>query len=131
MKHFNNADEQTKILDDNGAFFAFSSEQWELANDISQKYKSLGAGLYCPEKNVDSLTKQLNESNKLKIKWELDNNPIKDIIWYAFANYECQINGDTSDALEALKDYGVTNATIKDEYDQYFKHCVDNDYFYK
>ena len=129
MKHHNNEAEQTKILDDNGAFFAFSSEQWAIASDASKKYTSLGGGLYCPENNALVLTKQLNNSYALKIKWELENNALKDIIWYELANHECQITGDTSDALEALKDYDITNATVKYEYAKYYQHCVDNDYF--
>jgi len=129
MKHFNNEAEQTKILDANGAFFAFSGEQWEVASDISQKYKSLGGGLYCPEKNADALTKQLNENYAFKIKWELDNNTLKDIIWYQFANHETQISGDISDALEALKSYGIIEDDIKKEWPGYYQNCIDNDYF--
>ena len=60
MKHCNIEKEQTKILDDNGAFFAFSNEQWEQANNQSLTYKNLGGHLYCPENNVNLLAKQLS-----------------------------------------------------------------------
>ena len=129
MRYFNIEQDQTKILDDNGAFFAFSNEQWEQANNQSLTYKSLGGGLYCPENNVDLLAKQLKESHNCKIKWELENNSLKDIIWYELANYESQIEGDITEAGAALSYYGISIDAVKKEYVSYYKNCVDNDYF--
>lgn len=129
MKHFNNEAEQTKILIANGAFFAFSSAQWEQANDKASKYKSLGGGMYCPENNVCELTKQLAENLVKKISWELENNTLKDIIWYELANHEAQITGDLMDTIEALTPYKISLENIKHEYKAYFQNCIDNDYF--
>ncbi len=129
MKHFNNQAAQTKILTTNGAFFAFSSEQWEQANDKASKYKSLGGGMYCPENNVGDLTKQLAENLAGKIRWELENNTLKDIIWYELANHEAQITGDLMDTIEALTPYKISLENIKHEYKAYLKNCISNDYF--
>ncbi len=129
MKHFNNEAGQIKILDGNGAFFAFSNEQFALACDVSINYKNLGGGLYCPENNVDLLAKQLKESHFFKIKWELENNTLKDIIWYELANREVQISGDLNDVIDALKPYKITLDDITKEYKDYYQDCIDNDYF--
>ena len=129
MIHFNNEAGQTKTLDDNGAFFAFSNEQMDKCANRSLTYKSLGAGLYCPENNVDLLAKQLKENHSFKIQWELDNNSLKDIIWYELANYESQIDGDITEAVLALSAYGISTDAVKKEYASYYQHCIDNDYF--
>lgn len=129
MKHSNVDNEQTKILDDNGAFFAFSNEQFNACVDQSIIYKSLGGGLYCPENNIDNLTIQLKDSHTFKINWELSNNTLKDIIWDQLANHESQITGDYSDACEALKPYGISEDQIKTEWPNYYQNCIDNDYF--
>ena len=129
MRHCNIEKEQTKILDDNGAFFAFSNDRFALACDASINYKSLGGGLYCPENNVYLLAKQLKESHSFKIKWELDNNSLKDIICYEFANHEVQISGGLNDAIDALKPYKISLEDITNEYKDYYQDCIDNDYF--
>jgi hypothetical protein len=129
MKHINIDNEQEKILDDNGAFFAFSRDQFNACANQSINYKSLGGGLYCPENNIDDLALQLKDSHTFKINWELSNNTIKDIIWYQLANHETQISGDYSAACEALKPYGITEDQIKTEWPSYYQNCIDNDYF--
>jgi len=129
MKHCNIDKEQTKILDDNGAFFAFSKDQFNTCSDQSLNYKSLGGGLYCPENNIDDLALQLEDTHAFKINWELSNNTLKDIIWYQLANHETQISGDYSDAYEVLKPYGISEDQIKTEWPSYFQNCIANDYF--
>jgi hypothetical protein len=121
--------EQTKILDDNGAFFAFNNEQMDKYADQSLSYKSVGGGLYCPENNVDGLARQLADSHAFKIKWELDNNTLKDIIWYQLSNHETQITGDIDDAISALTPYKISDDDVRREYKDYYQHCIDNDYF--
>lgn len=129
MKHCNIEQEQEHILDKNRAFFAFNNEQFNTCAKPNLNYKSLGGGLYCPENNVDLLSEQLSDSYNFKIQWELSNNTLKDIIWDSLANYECQISGDYSDAIEALKAYGITEDDIKKEWHGYYQNCIDNDYF--
>jgi hypothetical protein len=129
MKHCNIELEQEKILTINGAFFAFGNEQFNTCADQPVAYSNLGGGLYCPSCNIDSLQAQLKNSYNFKIKFELENNTLKDIIWDSLANYECQITGDYSDACEALKPYGITEDDIKKEWASYYQNCIDNDYF--
>lgn len=129
MKHCNIENEQTKILADNGAFFAFNNDQFTKQANPLINYKSLGGGLYCPENNIDNLALQLKDSHNFKIQWELSNNSLKDIIWDQLANHEAQISGDYSDACDALKPYGITEDQIKTEWPSYYQDCIDNDYF--
>jgi hypothetical protein len=129
MKHCNNENEQTKIMEKNKAFFAFNNEQFINDCDLSLNYQSLGNGLYCPACNVNALTKELKESWDFKIQWELSNNTLKDIIWYELANHESQITGDYSDALEALKPYNIKEDDIKKEWGSYYRDCIDKGYF--
>jgi hypothetical protein len=128
MKHLNIEKEQEHILDNNNAFFAFSNEQFNSCADQSVAYSNLGGGLYCPTGNVDALINEFDEAHSRKIQWELSNNTLKDIIWDSLANYECQIIGDYSDALDALQSYGISEDDIKKEWNGYYQNCIDNDY---
>ena len=129
MKHCNVDNEQEKILDDNGAFFAFSKDQFNTCSTQSLIYKSLGGGLYCPANNIDNLSTQLKDSHTFKINWELSNNTLKTIIWDQLANHEAQLSGDYSEAWEALKPYGITEDDIKTEWPSYYQNCIEYDYF--
>lgn len=58
----------SKVLDDNQAFFAFSTKQFEEAKKPDIKYVSMGAGLICPKENARKLNTELNEAIKLDRK---------------------------------------------------------------
>ena len=129
MKHLNNELEQEKILNDNGAFFAFTEQQFNDEALLGIEYKRLYAGMLCPSYNVKTVLDGFDSLSNKKTEWELANNSIKDIIWDSLANYECQITGDYSDAYDALKFYGITKDQIKEEWPGYYQNCIDNDYF--
>ena len=57
-------DAQTKAFNDAGAFFAFSQEQMSKKRIKCQVYVSLGAGLYAPKSNADSLVTVLDNIYK-------------------------------------------------------------------
>ena len=122
-------DAQTKAFNDAGAFFAFSQEQMSKKRIKCQVYVSLGAGLYAPKSNADSLVTVLDNIYKDSIKQDIAENGIKNIIDRELANYETQITGDLSDTFDALKPYGITLSQIKDQYGSYYQKCIDNDWF--
>ena len=123
------ADKQTKLWDDNGAFFAFSQQQLDEKKKEGVVYVSLGSGLIVPKGNATRVFEGLESIHTESIKQDISENGIKAIIHRELANYETQITGDISDTVEALEDYGITRAQVGKEYPAYFQHCVDNDYF--
>ena len=112
-----------------GGFFAFGNEQFIKAHKPKLKYVSLGAGLYAPKKTYKKLDNDIQSAIKNHIKRDLKTNGIKKIIWRELANYECQIGGDISYCVDALKDYGITRKQILLEYPDYFDYCIEMDYF--
>ena len=129
MNHFNIDVKINDLLTANGAFFAFTEQQYNAEALPGVEYKRLHAGMLCPSNNVKTVMDGLDNLSAEKIQFELANNTVKAMIWDALANYECQISGDYSDACEALKMYGITEDQIKIEWPGYYQNCIDNDYF--
>ena len=127
--HYNIDTEINELLTKNGAFFAFSAQQYNAEALPGVEYKRLYAGMLCPSNNVKTVMNGLDSLSDEKIQYELSNNTIKVIIWDALADYECQISGDYDDAYEALKPYGITEDQIKAEWSSYYQNCIDKDYF--
>lgn len=117
------------LLTASGAFFAFTEQQYNAEALPGVEYKRLYAGMLCPSDNVKIVMDGLESLSDEKIRFDLANNTVKAMIWDALANYECQLTGDYSDAIEALKPYGITDADIKKEWSGYYQNCIDNDYF--
>lgn len=129
MNNFNTDLKINELLTKNGAFFAFSAQQYNAEALPGVDYIRLYAGMLCPFDNVKTVMNGLDSLSDEKIQYELSNNTIKVIIWDSLANYECQISGDYSDAYEALKPYGITDADIKKEWPGYYQNCIAKDYF--
>jgi hypothetical protein len=120
---------QTQLWNDNGAFFAFSKKQLDEEKQEGVVYVSMGSGLIVPKENASKILKGLESINTEGIKQDISENGIKAIIHRELANYEAQITGSISDTVEALEDYGITRLQVREEYNAYFQHCIDNDYF--
>ena len=129
MNYFNIDVKINDLLTANGAFFAFTEQQYNDEALPGVEYKRLYAGMLCPSDNVKTVMDELDNLSDEKTRWELANNSIKTIIWDSLANYECQISGDYTDAYEALKVYGITEDQIKTEWPGYYQNCIANDYF--
>ena len=56
-------------------------------------------------------------------------NGIKNIIHRELGNFECQINGDITNAVDVLTDYGISKEEVKKEYVIFYQKCIDNDWF--
>jgi len=131
MKYLSNYTEeaQTKALNENGAFFAFSNEQLNKQKKKDIKYTSLGYGLIVPIENVNSIINALDKIHEEGIKADKADHTKKEIIWRELANHEAHIVNSTADTIDALKDYNYSETDIKEVYKEYFNYCVEHDIF--
>ena len=131
MKYLSNymEDQQTEAFKVNGAFFAFSSKQFDEQKADGVKYVSVGAGLIAPKENVTQLIDQLDTIHQTAMQQDIAENGVKAIIHRELANHECQITMDYSDAFAVLEPYGITEEQVKAEWGEFWQTCVDNDYF--
>ena len=129
MNYFNIDVKINDLLTANGAFFAFTEQQYNDEALPGVDYKRLYAGMLCPSDNVKTVMDGLDNLSAEKIQFELANNTVKAMVWDALANYECQISGNYNDAIAALKVYGISEDDIKTEWPSYYQNCIDNDYF--
>ena len=119
----------TETMNKYGAFFAFSQKQFDERKEAGVEYVDLGAGLIGPKENVQKIADGLEAATKKGREKTLKEKTKKEIIWDAFANYECQIVGSPADAIDALAEYPFTEQEIKKEFGAYWDYCVDNDLF--
>jgi len=121
-------DEQTKILKNNGAFFAFNDQQFKEQKKQNTIYVNMGVGLICPKNNAKTLKKELDELNKKAIKKQMETQSIKEIVFKNCSNYELQYsyNGE-QEIKDILKDYPIKEIEIIRYYQEYIKYCIDND----
>ena len=122
-------DQQTKIFDKYGVFFAFSNKQFNEAKQDGVKYADLGGGMLAPSDNADNVIKELTNLHNKHIKEDLAENGKKAIIHRELANHEAQITGEIDDTFDALESYGITRAEIQAEYTEYYNFCVLHNYF--
>ncbi len=121
---------QTELFNSTGAFFAFNQKQLDEGTQPGVTYASLGAGMICPKDNIDDLVSGLAEIRENGIKLDIEANGLKAIIHRELANHEAQITMDIADTADALEGYpGITSETIQAEWEEFFQHCIDNDYF--
>ena len=119
----------TDALNSNGAFFAFGNDQFDAAMAPGVNYTPMGAGLYCPNKNRMRLNDALDNAITQGIAADIAENGIEAIIMRELGNYETQITGDISDAVDALHGYGISAEQVQLAYGVFYQHCIDNDYF--
>lgn len=122
-------DAQTKAFERFGAFFAFSTEQFNKQKKDGVKYSAMYAGLIAPIYNVANLMHALGTIQQAGMNADIAENGIKAIIHRELGNLECQITGDFSDVVESLEPYGITAVQVKAEWREFYNYCVENDYF--
>ena len=121
--------EQTKIFDKYGAFFAFSQEQLNHHKEPDVEYTNIGSGLVAPRDNAIKIGEELDATYKKGIQERIEEYGIDKIIQYELSNYECQISMDYTDAFETLKDYGVTQEQMDEQFSLFMEYCRENDLF--
>jgi hypothetical protein len=100
------------LLEKYNAFFAFSQNQIDGSKKQNIDYVYRGGGLY----HEAGKQKEFDADYKLMIKeaieQDLKENGKEAIIKRGLINYECYYTCDISDAVEALKDYGISKEEI-------------------
>jgi hypothetical protein len=131
MKHLSDYTEKatTELMKYNGAFFAFGNKQFEEKKQDGVKYVHLFGGLICPKDNAKNIYSGLDKIRSKGIAKDIAENGLNKIIHREFANYECQISMDYTDAKNSLSDYPITDEDLAREWKIYFQDCIDNDYF--
>lgn len=105
-------EQQTKLFNDTGSFFAFSNEQFEKAKKDGVAYVALGSGLICPKEYAEKVFTKLDTIYVNAIAQDLAENGKDGVIERELANHEAYYTGDIEDTVYALEDYGITNAEI-------------------
>lgn len=109
-------DALTQLLNEAGAFFAFSQQQFEEKRKEGVQYSSLGAGLIAPRESVASVVDGIAKITKTGIEKDIEENGRRAIIKRELMNHECFYTGDITDCVEALEDYGFDQNEIKAVY---------------
>lgn len=116
-------DEQSKLLEDLGAFFAFSREQFEegaarckTKKPEGTKWASAGMGMYMPTVNIEEFKRRHGELVTDGMRRDLDENGRQGVILRELNNYECFYTGDIEPAVEVLADYGIDETEVRAVY---------------
>lgn len=114
MKYFSDyiQDAQSAALKEAGAFFAFSQEQYDDQKKHGVVYVNLGVGLICPRDRRDALVTTLNNIAAKGRAADIAENGREAVILRELYNYECFYVWDIQDAVEALKDYGISRDEV-------------------
>ena len=102
----------TALLNDNGAFFAFSNQQLDERKKEGVAYVSMGAGLICPKENINRVAQGFKDIIKGGIALDLSENGKEAIIERELANHEAYYTGDISTTVDYLNGYGFTREDI-------------------
>ena len=94
-------------------FFAFSQSQVDEAKKQNIKYVYRGGGLYHEAGKQKEFDADYELMIKEAIEQDLKENGKEAIIKRALTNYESYYTCDISDAVEALKDYGISKEEIQ------------------
>lgn len=103
---------QTAALNKAGAFFAFSTKQFEEQKVPGTKYVSTPSGLICPKHTLDTLVTEMDEIYRSAIAQDIEENGLHAIIVRELNNHEAYYTGDIATTVDALEDYPVTEDDI-------------------
>ena len=123
MKYLNDYIEeaQTKALNNAGAFFAFSQEQFNHQKKEGIKYMSFDSGLICPADKAEELDRELVRIVEDGRDQDMSENGKKGIIHRELANHEYCITHDITDTADVLEPYGITKEEIRAEVSGYLE----------
>lgn len=110
MKTLTNYTEQATadLMNECGAFFAFSDTQFEEKKKADVKYVNCGHGLICPKENAKVLLAGIRSIAVKGREQDMLENGKDAIIERELRNYETFYTGDIQDTVDALVDYGIT-----------------------
>lgn len=118
MKYLNDYTEDaiTKVLNQHGAFFAFSNQQMDEKKKEGVTYVNCGSGLICPKENAIQLMKDVINVGDKGIQQDVRENGREAIIKRELANHEAYYTGDVDSTVDALDSYNITREEIVDVY---------------
>ncbi len=107
MKHLTDyiEEEQTKIFNETGCFFAFSEEQFKNKTKKGVEYVDLGGGLICPKGKEREIEERLERNYKEGIKKDLEENGKEGVIRRELYNHEAFYTWEIDQTVDSLKDY--------------------------
>ena len=109
--------QMTEIYESNGAFFAFSTEQFNESKKEGVEYVNCPWGLIAPKENAKKLMEGIDkifENGKAQL---LAENSKEDIIRYELWNHEAFYTYDLESTFDSVKCYGFTMQDVKTVFD--------------
>lgn len=128
MKTLSNYTEeaQTALLNELGAFFAFSKQQYNEQAKDGIEYVSMGAGLIAPKDNAQKLFDGLEKIHTAGIAADIAENGIEAIIKRELYNHEAFYTNRLSDTVDALEGYNVTREQVAKVYSEEYNTATAN-----
>lgn len=106
-------DRQTKAFDKAGAFFAFSTKQFDEQKKPDTVYVNGPAGMICPKDTLDTLITELDTIYKDSIAQDISENGLSAIILRELNNHEAYYTNDIENTANALSEYHITVEDIR------------------
>jgi hypothetical protein len=104
---------QTASLDKAGAFFAFSTKQFDEQKKPDTVYVNGPAGMICPKDTLSTLVTELDTIYRESIAQDIAENGLNAIIRRELNNHEAYYTRDIETTVAALTDYPVTVDDIR------------------
>lgn len=126
---------QSELWAENGAFFAFSTEQFKKQSKENVKYVFLNFGLYCPAENIKKVLSEMDKIYTEAIKQDVLENGAENIIEREYFNHECQITHSIDDLLSSIEGYKkmfpdlFTEEKIRLVVENCFNEAIKNNWF--
>jgi hypothetical protein len=102
----------TDLLEQSGAFYAFSQQQFNEKQKDSVQYVSFADGLIAPKENARHIIDSMARIHQQGIQQDLEENGRIKIIRRELNNFECFYTSDITDCVEALEPYGISEEEI-------------------
>lgn len=106
----------SETMKKHGAFYAFSTSQFNENKVEGVTYIQTGSGMLVPKENIKVLIEEMNKIYEDGIKQDMAENGLVAIIKRELSNYECYYSGEIEDAVDALKEYGITYEQVENVY---------------
>lgn len=115
MKYLNDYTQEktTKLLDNLGAFFAFSKKQFDEQMVPGTKYVNMNLGMICPKQNVIKMNYNYMYIVKEGIKQDIRENGKEGIIIRELYNHEAFYTGNIEDTHSCLDGYNITMEEVR------------------
>lgn len=98
----------SETMKKHGAFYAFSTSQFNENKVEGVTYTQTGSGMLVPKENIEVLIEEIDKIYEDGIKQDIGENGLVAIIKRELSNYECYYTGEIEDAVDTLEDYGIT-----------------------